>query len=213
MKKVLFAAIAVFGLVFNAGAQSKGDVEFGANIGANYAYIGGKDGTSDARFNWNAGIAADYYFSDRWSVKAKLIYDRKGWNDGYLLFGNDAFDPVHATVIYNTHFNLDYLTIPVTANWHFGKKRNWYLHFGPYVGFLVNAKDTRFKNDVKDFFKTTDFGANVGIGVKIPVTDKLKIFVEYDEQAGLTEIYKTNKFSKATNSRGALNVGINVILK
>jgi opacity protein-like surface antigen len=66
-------------------------------------------------------------------------------------------------------------------------KRNWYLNFGPY-GFLIGAKETTFGANIKDDFNTIDFGLSLGVGVKIPVSTKLKISIEYEEQAGFTDI-------------------------
>ncbi|WP_233496696.1 outer membrane beta-barrel protein [Mucilaginibacter hurinus] len=47
-----------------------------------------------------------------------------------------------------TNYKLDYLTIPVMANWHFGRTKNWYLHFGPYVAFLLNVKTSIANTDI-----------------------------------------------------------------
>lgn len=99
------------------------------------------------------------------------------------------------------------------ANWHFGNKRNWFLEFGPYVGFLLNAEESRFGTDVTDAFNTTDFGLALGIGVKIPLNDKLQLFFEYEGQGGLNDIFKQNDYSRVTNSRSSINVGLNFLLK
>lgn len=99
------------------------------------------------------------------------------------------------------------------ANWHFGSKRNWYLNFGPYAGFLLNAKEISMNTEVKEYFNSTDFGLALGVGVKIPVSDKLKIFLEYDGQGGVSEIFKDNQGDRVTGSRGSFNVGLNFTMK
>lgn len=202
MKKLVFTVIIAVGFVAASSAQDKGDVEFGVNIGYNISNITNNDEriSSDSGNGLNVGVAADYFFSDRWSIKGKLIYDQKGWDNHNLGFGV-------------TNINLDYLTVPVMANWHFGSKRNWYLNFGPYVGFLMNAEDTRSKIDLKPLLNTTDFGLAFGIGVKIPVSDKLKVSLEYDGQSGLTEVLKNNMFGTVTGARSAINVGLNFMMK
>jgi len=94
------------------------------------------------------------------------------------------------------------------ANWHFGRTRDWYLHFGLYTGFLLNAKETAFNSNVKDGFNDTDFGLALGIGYKIPVSDKLKLIIEYDGQSGFKDIFKRNYSGNlTTNTRGSINVG------
>jgi opacity protein-like surface antigen len=216
MKKIHILLILLSCNTF-VSAQKKGTVEFGANVGLNRSLVSNTTGSTDPLMGLNAALSADYYFSDRWSIKGKLIYDQKGWANGFIKFdtlnGQNPYDPSFYQVI-TTDFNFDYITIPVMANWHFGKKRNWYLNFGPYVGFLVSAKDSKLKYNFKEEFQKTDFGLELGIGVKIPVSDKLKIYFEYEEQTGFTDIYVINNTGSAvTNSRGSLNVGLNFLMK
>jgi outer membrane protein W len=179
--------------------QNASDIELGGNIGFNSTTVSNSSYSNSAyKTGLNLGVSADYYFSDRWSVKAKLIYDQKGWKDDY----------------YSVNLNLNYVTLPVMANWHFGRTRNWYLNFGPYAGFLISASSEGM--NVKSSFNSTDFGLALGIGVKIPISDNLKIFIEDDGQAGFTNILKSNSNTngaKILNSRSGLNVGLNFILQ
>lgn len=201
-----------FLISFSTYAQTKGIVEYGANIGYNSSTVSNSDGSADRGIGINIGVAIDYYFSKRWSIKGKLIYDQKGWDKGFIEFY--GFDPNSEgpSGSYSTNYDLNYLTIPVMANWHFGRTKNWYFNFGPYVGFLMSAKETRFGTDVKEAFNTTDFGLALGIGVKIPVSDKLKISLEYDGQSGFSNVFKDSNES-ITNSRSSFNVGVNFLMK
>jgi len=206
MKKMLVACMLLLGMSSAVWAQKSGDVEFGVNLGFNKSTVADNKTTSDAGTGFNIGGSVDYYFSNRWSLKGKLIYDQKGWD-------NDYIEDYYTGNVYPTNFNVNYLTVPVMANWHFGRTRNWYLNFGPYIGFLLSAKDTHFGADVSSAFNATDFGLALGIGVKIPVSDKIKIFMEFDGQGGSTDIFKDNPYSNVTNSRSSFNVGINFLLK
>lgn len=218
MKKLQLLAAALFATI-GLSAQEKGNLELGFGVGYNYSIVSGIDYYDNNGYNgpdfssgFNLGFSADYYFNDEWSIKAKVIYDRKGWDNDYIAI----YDPLTDTDdLYLTDFNLDYITVPVMANWHFGRTNNWYLNFGPYVGFLLNAEDTVFNNDVKSQTEATDFGLAYGIGVKIPLNNYLKFFIEYEGQAGLTDVIKdTRTYSNLeTNSRGAFNVGVNFLLK
>ena len=84
------------------------------------------------------------------------------------------------------------------------------MHFGPYVGILLNASETALNTDLKPYLNTADFGLALGIGVKIPLTDKLKLFIEDDGQAGVLNILNSNPNNSgtATNTRTALNIGV-----
>lgn len=205
MKKLVLAVLLATGFSLASFAQDKGTIEFGANIGFNSSSAGTSHGSYDAGYGFNIGASADYFFSDRWSIKIKTIYDQKGWNS---IFTDTE------TNFYDGRLNLDYLTVPLMGSWHFGGKRNWYLSAGPYAGFLLSAKEAVKDVDYKDEFKTTDFGLSVGIGVKIPLTEKLKLSLEYEEQAGLSEIFKTNDTgSRFVGGRSSFNVGLNFLLK
>ncbi len=193
MKKFVLFIVGIISLGTNA--QEKGNIEFGVGAGMS-PFV------RDRVVIFNAGGSADYYFSDRWSVKAKLLFDRKGWE----LESNVAPGVTFEHIAY-----ANYLTLPVMANWHFGGKRNWYLNFGPYVGVLMNAKYKEFEDNLTDDFDTFDFGIAAGVGVKIPVSDKLKIFIEYEGLYGVTsvtEIWKGHTYT----GRESINVGVNFML-
>ncbi|MXN93133.1 outer membrane beta-barrel protein [Flavobacterium sp. Sd200] len=205
MKNYILSLITIVGFATAATAQSKGNVEFGYNVGLNSSFISDSWGSSDIRTGFNAGVSADFYFSDSWSVKAKVAYDKKGWNNDFITVDGN---------LYRTNFALDYITVPVMANWHFGNTKNWYVNFGPYVGFLVNAEETALNNDVKDMLNSTDWGLAFGLGVKIPLSNYIKLFIEYDVQSGFTDVFKDNYNygSNFSTTRGALNVGLNLML-
>ena len=90
------------------------------------------------------------------------------------------------------------------ANWHFGKRKRWYLHFGPYVGFLLSADIDG--QDVKDNVHSTEFGSDVGIGVKIPIGNTM-FFVETDGQNDFTEMSDFTG-EGITWARTTLSIGI-----
>lgn len=203
MKQISYL-IAAFTFSAAVNAQDKGNIEFGFNAGFNMSTVSSDEDNAEINQTFNIGASADYYFSDRWSIKVKAIYDRKGWDRDFITDIDGNMVP--------TNIDLDYLTIPVMANWHFGGKRNWYLNFGPYVGFLMTAEETTFNTDIKDVFNTTDAGLALGIGVKIPLNDKLKLFIEYDGQYGFGEIFKDSFGERITGSRDAFNIGLNFLL-
>jgi hypothetical protein len=132
--------------------------------------------------------------------KSKSGLRPKGWNNGYFDDGTNSFI---------VDYKLNYITIPVLANWHFGRTRNWYLNFGPYIGILTSAKLSDGGGDVKDLFNTTDGGLDIGIGIKIPVSDRAKFFIELNGQGGVGDIVKDNTGSALRNSASNINIGFN----
>ena len=205
MKKMAIYAIIAFGFTAALSAQGKGDVEFGFNVGYNSASAQTRYFSADFGSGFNAGASAAYYFSRNLSLKTKLLYDQKGWNND--IYVDDAGNE------FSADYNLNYITVPVTVNWHFGNTKNWYINAGPYMGFLIDASETSHSTDVSEEFRSTDFGLAIGLGVKIPVSDKLKIFFEYEGQSGLSDIFKGTLNYDVMNTRSAFNVGINFLMQ
>ena len=205
MKKLLLiASLAIFAVSTVNAQLDKGDFELGAGIGASFSNVtvsGNSENSTNSLTSINFGASGEYYFSDRWGIKAKLNYDQKGWADGFI-FNEDTLENT------TTDFQLSYLTIPVMANWHFGSTRKWYLNFGPYIGILLNAEDSRLGMDVKEAFNTTDFGLAFGIGYKFEIADNTKLYIEYDGQSGVSDVFKNNEGDSVTNGRSSFNVGV-----
>jgi len=198
MQKIFTTILVVLGICTTAMAQT-GKTEVGINVGLNEATVTASGETNTHyRTGFNVGISVDYYFSDAWSIKGKLAYDQKGWNNGFISNGN-------STLI--TDYKVNYITIPVLANWHFGRTRNWYLDFGPYVGILTSASESAGGTDLKQAFNSTDVGLDLGIGVKFPIADKTKFFIELNGAAGITDLIKNNTGDAIRNSASAINIG------
>lgn len=204
MKKLFLTFFAITAFYSIASAQQSKGVEFGLGIGYNGASaISSDNETTKSKSGFNATVSFDNYFSDRWSLKAKVIYDQKGWGNGYVAVGD---------ILYNgVNYSLNYITVPVMANWHFGKTRNWYLDFGPYVGFLLDAKvSEHYSGSLKSSFNSVDGGLAYGIGVKLPVSEKAKFYIEFDGQNGVPNIFKSNVSTTDVHlARGSFNIGLN----
>ena len=176
--------------VMTVSAQEKDNVEFGAGAGMS-PFV--KDGV----VIFNVAGSADYYISDRWSVKAKLVFDKKAWQ-----LENDI-DPSNENII-----SANYITVPVMTGWHFGTTRKWYVNLGPYAAFLLNAKEHNDDTDLTDGFEAVDFGVAGAVGFKFPISNKLKFFVEYELVYGFMEVTDQWKGTTSTG-RETLNVGLN----
>jgi len=211
MRKIITTLFIIAGFYSASNAQiTKANAfVFGANIGLNEGYVQESNSLlkSGSVGGFNLGVSGEYYFSDRWSFKAKLNYDQKGWADGYIIV-NSGPSGQGSSEIDNINFKLNYLTVPLMANWHFGHTRNWYLHFGPYLGFLMSASDNNGDGDIKPLFNSTDVGFDLGIGVKFPVADRVKLFIEADGQSGFTNIFKDGGGSTVQAQRSSLNFGV-----
>ena len=187
MKKIILAVAIAFGLTTaHAQQREKGTIEIIPHVGFTISDISGSDAADNgALSSLNIGVGADYYFNDRWSIRSGLNYET---------MGSDIDDTI---------LGLSYLTIPINANWHFGKTRKWNLNFGPSIGFLTFAESGDV--DVKNDFNNIQLGLNVGIGYKFRLTEKLGLLVDYQTMAGLNDAAKDLNIK---NNYGSLNVGL-----
>lgn len=179
----------------------KGDIEFGINAGYGISYIDYGDSYSSVLGAFNAAISAEYYFSDEWGLKIKVIYDQKGSSDGSLYdnTGNEI-DGLKA--------RFNYITVPIMASWHFGFDQNWYQNFGPYIGFLNSAKIGGY--NVKGDFNTVDGGLAEITGIKFPLSKRTNLFIELEIQQGVVNVAKYDSSdSQSWIDRGSFNVGLN----
>jgi len=200
MTKFFTILLGVLCLSTVAFAQTNGTTQFGIQVGYNSSSITSNNLSATFRSGFNAGVSIEHYFSERWSFKGKVLSDQKGWADGFFLVSVNNSPIGYAT-------NFDYIDIPLLANWHFGHTKKWYLNFGPYIGFLTSAKLASDNTDIKSFFNSTDGGLDLGIGVKFPIAGQIRLFIEYNGQAGVVNINNDSR-STIRNATGALNIGL-----
>lgn len=190
MKKLFLSAALFFVLFLNAQSREKGAIELIPQIGyssSNYNYNGADLINNSPLSKGTFGVGGDYFFSNRWSLRSGLHIQTMG------------------SQFYGIEEKLNYLTIPVNANWHFGSTRKWNLNFGPSIGFLLSAKDN--STDIKDLVNTTQFGLSVGIGYKIEVSKQTSILVDYQSITGLSDVSISNA-NTIKNTYSAFNVGV-----
>lgn len=189
MKKIFFAVIAVMVFGFtNAQNREKGAIELIPQIGYSSAnYYGESDLESNAISGVTFGVGADYFFNDRWSLRSGLHYQKMGAE------GSGGYEE-----------KLNYLTLPVNANWHFGSTRKWNLNFGPSFSMLMSAENNF--GDIKDSANSFQLGLAYGIGYKIEVNEKFSILVDFQGITGLTEVPKDSDFT-LKNAYSSFNVG------
>lgn len=196
MKNYYFALILSLVLT-TANAQSdSGDFTLAPQLGLNLSnYASSETLTNKIRVASNFGLIGEYYFNDRWSLRSGLLYDSKG--TVLTVAGLDFID------------KLNYLAIPVHADWHFGKKRNWFMNFGPTFGFLISANaDTPDGNFSikKDLDSSFDVGLGFGIGYKFNVSENAEFYFQYQTFNGFISVIDLDIV--LVNATSALNVGV-----
>ena len=187
MKKILCLVFAITSFNVFAQAREKGTIELTPQIGYVTSYFDA-EGTSseDSRSSIRFGVTGDYFFNDRWSLRSGVVYSSMG-----------------ADVV-GQEFAVNYINIPLNANWHFGSTRKWNLNFGFTPSFLASADVSGI--DFSDAVENFQFGLSYGIGYKLELTEKLSLLFDLQGFTGLTDI-AIDPDTKIENVSGSLNIG------
>lgn len=187
MKK---AGILLLGIVLFMGTCVYSQANFGIKAGLNLSEMNGKfmgerDDHTKMKIGINAGVVADYYFSDVVGLESGLILESKGFEYRY----DEDGDLVDKADYGKLKTNVLYLDIPINlkAQYDLGNARI-FGQFGPYIGFALSGKmkttgdlkddmeemgfDTEesldFGNSAEDDnLKRFDFGLMFGVGVGV----------------------------------------------
>lgn len=179
MKKILaLAVLTVLGFT-NVNAQK---IKFGAKGGLNFASISGNNSKgSDVVTSFNFGVLSEIALSEKFSFQPELMYSGQGYS-----FNNNTIA-------------LSYLNIPLMGKYYLTKGLS--LEAGPQIGFLFSAKND--KTDVKNSFKTFDFGVNFGLGYKLD--NGLNFGARYN--LGLSDINNLEG-SSSKNKNGVFQISV-----
>ena len=171
------------------GYPEKGDSEFSVQLGYNTSSLTSDDiDETETTSGLYVGGKASFYWSSRWSFTTGLYYDQKG--SGVEGSGAD--------------FKLNYLTVPLNLNWHFGRNRRWNLNFGPSVALFLSGSEAA--SFIEDDINSVDIGLDLGIGHKIPVGSNY-IQISLNGSGGFADIFKNNNNAAIRNARNNIAVG------
>lgn len=178
MKKNLLLIVCTIAITTLSQAQ----VNFGLKGGANLANVNGDlDGTK-MKIGYHAGLLAKISVSESFSIQPELVYSNQGTK-------------LEEDVTVN--FNLNYINLPVL--FQYNTKVGFFAETGPQAGYLVSAKAKAEDQsaDIKEMFKSIDFGWAVGIGYKMAGSG-LGLNARYN--IGLGKINDSDGDEKITNS-------------
>ncbi|CAI8790505.1 porin family protein [Chryseobacterium sp. IT-36CA2] len=169
----------------STSTASSSPVRFGLKAGLNISSISNRDANSKAGFY--GGVFANIPVAQDFSVQPEVLYSGMG---------------AKAKANSNAKLNTDYIAVPVMLQYNLIP--NLYVEAGPQFGFLISAKGKAngASLDVKDDFKTFDFGLGLGAGYYF--TQNIGVNVRYT--AGLSDIVKNNRGDASRN--GVFQVGL-----
>jgi hypothetical protein len=158
MRKIVLSALAVMAFGITNAQSTKFGVKGGLNLSN---IIGGDVENTNSLVGFHVGGFAEIKIAEKFAIQPELLYSAQGSKlDGGPFF--EDFD-----------LKLDYLNIPVLAKYYIVEKFS--VEAGPQLGILLSAKAE--DEDVKDNFKSVDFGFNIGAGFHF--TENLSINLRY----------------------------------
>ncbi|UUV20471.1 PorT family protein [Paenimyroides aestuarii] len=176
MKKALIITL-LASFATNAQIREKGEMEISPFIGISSAnYYGDVSIMNESVSNPYFGANIDLYLNNRWSLKTGLEYQSMGSQGESYTF--EYFEE-----------NLNFISVPIHANYHFSKNRKWYLNFGPTINFLTDAKSNTF--NIKEGVTPVQMGLGLGIGYKIFINERFSIGIDHQEYIGFSNNLKS----------------------
>jgi outer membrane protein W len=203
----------------SAFAQDSGFTQYftaGPRVGINFSNIDGVD-DGESKAGLLAGGFLVYSFHEHFGAGLDVLYSMEG-----VKFENDI--PVNGTSVKFTNTTrLDYLRIPVQAFVFFGQHGNAFrpkLSLGPCLGFLLSAEN-KVENeatsdeetiDIKDNFKSTDFGAIVGAGFNYRLAESVWLNTDLRYYIGATELQEDEEQAEENDADPLKNNGFSFSL-
>jgi len=176
MKRLLIIVFVMMLLAATASAQTSKSI--GVKGGFNMFKPYGDD-VADASYYYGFAIGGFYYYamSEIFVLQPELYYSVKGGKE------DDEGE--------ESDLKLSYIEIPVLLKFNLpmeGKSWAPNLYVGPYLAFLLGADVDG--HDVKDAFKSTDFGLVVGASFDFRLSEgKRMLELDFRYSMGITKIY------------------------
>ena len=216
MKRILFFIFFLNLILSSKGQNTK--IDFGFQSGLNISTAFG-DGVSKDYMSplsgFHLGGHLKIHKTEQWGFKFLLSYDKIGWTYKSLMIQNNTGTGlVNADIL----FKLDYLNMPVLAEYSFGKKVKINFDGGPFLGILLNNKIvTNLKQPIppnqeassqisSNNRETLNFGLSLGSGIQIPVASKLKLDFNFRNNLGITNIYKSSSGAGSTIKTNSISI-------
>lgn len=206
MKKVLFAAVAVFAF----GVSNAQEVKFGAKVGANLATVKTTTPNVDGEavtlpldnkmlFGFHFGGFAEIGFSEKFSFQPELLVSLQG--SKFEASETETFGPNTYSYSIDQKLKTTYINVPLLAKYYATEK--FFINAGPQVGFLLSAKQDYTQTETDNFSgsTTTETTTTEGIDVK----DSFKS-IDFSLAAGAGYYFTENIFAEVRYTFGLSNV-------
>jgi hypothetical protein len=184
MKRYFFAASAALLIAGTVNAQhSAQKFTIGIKGGLNAYNINNDNGTDyKSRVGFHAGLLGHLHLAPQLALQPEVVYSQQG--------------AVAELANVETKLNLGYINVPILIQYMFDN--GFRIQAGPQLGLLLGAKSKVGGNetDIKDNFKSIDFGIGAGIGYVDPSSG---FGVDARYNLGLSNINENTAADKSYN--------------
>ncbi|PKV50202.1 opacity protein-like surface antigen [Aquimarina sp. MAR_2010_214] len=188
-KTILFFSIILCSATTIAQDSDK-QIQLGVRGGVNFTTITGDDFESPkSRTSFYAGLVAESFISDRFSLQGEAFYSGQG------------FDIEETLLTPKAEFQIDYIQVPILAKIYLIEGLN--IHAGPQFGFKINEEvDTDPTGDGGDFNtdQIKDFDFQLAAGAEFKLTNGFFIQARYTY--GFSEIVEDTDAHNSVFSTG-----------
>jgi hypothetical protein len=153
-----------------------------------------------------AGMFIQYKLSKHFALRIDPGFEQKGYNY------TSTYIDQNGVVLgdFKTKYRFNYITVPVLLRASIGNKVKYFINTGPYIGFLLSERyKSNYDNKIYNFtksYQTVDIGITAGIGLSVPLQERISFSVELRNNFGLFNIanYGNSKTSLKTFSANVL---------
>jgi outer membrane protein W len=153
-------------------------ISIGPTLGANFSTINDINNSKNLT-GITAGAFGNYSVNEHLGITLKLLFSQ---------LGVSTENPASTT-------RLNYFQIPLTGVYYFGQSGNKIrpkIYAGPYLGFLLDAKDKDGNPIINSIgasvFNKTDIGALMGVGLNYLLTSRTWLNVDIGYARSLIKI-------------------------
>jgi len=139
------------------------------------------------------GINGNYYFNNSWSLKFGLINDKMGGS----LFGLSVLTPDGNINFLSDVEQQSFITLPLQASWHFGKRKRWNVAFG-----LTYSISTGAEIEIGGQRNSSFTSSSYDIGYRVPVSGG---FIQFNSSTLLR--FKEDNSPFDSQMRNMLTIG------
>ena len=171
---ILFSA-----LVISLVAQEK-QLQFGLKSGVNMSIL---SASINSESSFKPGFHVGAFLKTPGGFRPEIYFSSQGQKDNYM-------NPPNFTSVGKTTTTINYLNIPLLLE--LGKKKVTF-QVGPQIGFVLSGKEKGtvsgqpVDDDLKDFLKSPDLSAVLGVGLN--VSEHVSLGIRYNH--GLSDIFSS----------------------